>query len=41
MFMTAKVRWPGGPVYGTTRTINKNGIMAVLKKAKQQGFITY
>ena len=25
----------------TIRTINKNGIMAVLKKAKQEGFITY
>ena len=23
------------------RTINKNGIMAVLKKAKEQGFIVY
>ena len=25
----------------TIRTINKNGIMATLKKAKEQGFITY
>ena len=25
----------------TIRTINKNGIMAVLKKAKEQGFIVY
>ena len=25
----------------TLRTINKNGIMAVLKKAKQEGFVTY
>ena len=25
----------------TLRTINKNGIMATLKKAKQEGFVTY
>ncbi|MEJ7662769.1 MAG: 50S ribosomal protein L28 [Hymenobacter sp.] len=25
----------------TIRTINKNGIMATLKKAKEQGFISY
>ncbi|MBC8083945.1 MAG: 50S ribosomal protein L28, partial [Hymenobacter sp.] len=25
----------------TIRTINKNGIMSVLKKAKEQGFIVY
>ena len=25
----------------TIRTINKNGIMATLKKAKEQGFIVY
>ena len=25
----------------TIRTINKNGIMAVLKKAKQEGYVVY
>jgi large subunit ribosomal protein L28 len=33
--------WVTLKVAATIRTINKNGIMATLKKAKEQGFINY